>query len=43
MYIEGRGVKKFGEIRYYLYRQDGLYSRGLFRVWKETGDWEIFF
>ena len=43
MYIEGRMVKIIGEIWLYLYVQDDLCSLLLFRVWRETGDWEVFF
>ena len=41
MYIEGRRVKIIGEIWQYLYGQVGLFRLGLFRVLRETGDWEI--
>ena len=34
----GRGVGKFEERLEYYCGQGGLHSRGLFRVWRETGD-----
>ena len=43
LYFEGRRVKIIGEIRQNLYGEDDLCSLGLFRVWRETSDWEFFF